>query len=152
MKKIIIIMISLICSAGTFAQQKGFGSPHVHVYTRIYVAPAYGLGLNYGYPLFGYPYFGYMYPYGYPPYPYMPPSSYKLNAQISAVKSEYKYQIKTVRKDESISKTQKKQDILQLKSERENAIAEVEKNYHKRPVNHQGTNNSQKQTNDSSNS
>jgi len=83
-------------------------------------------------------------------------ASYRLNAQINAVKSDYRYQIKAVKKDKSISSDQKKQDILQLKSAREKAIAEVEKNYHKRPMNtinpQSGTNNSQDQPKVNSNS
>lgn len=154
MKKIIIIMISLIWSAGAFAQQKGFAQHHVHVYTRVYVAPAYRLGFSYGYPYFGYPYFGY--PYGFAPYPYTPPASYRLNAQINAVKSDYRYQIKAVKKDKSISGNQKKLDILQLKSAREKAIAQAEKSYYNRrmnSMNHQpGTNNNQGQPKENSNS
>lgn len=124
-------MISLALSAGAFAQ-KGFYRPH-RVFTQIYVAPALGLGFNYGYPFFGYPYFGY--PYGYGPYAYRPMASSRLNSEINAVKSEYRHKIKAVRKDKSISSAQRKQNISKLKSDRENAIADVEKNFSKRQMN-----------------
>lgn len=146
MKKIIIIMISLTFSAGAFAQRKGF-SGHQRARVHVYVAPALGLGFGYGYPSFGYPYFGYPYGYGFSPYAYRPMQSYRLNAQINTVKSEYRYKIKTARKDKSISRAERKQDVLSLKSERENKIAEVEKNYYKRQMarmnNRQGINNNQ---------
>lgn len=148
-------MIALALSTGSFAQ-KGGSRPHrVRVYT--YVTPAFSYGFNYGYPFFGYPYFGYPYGYGLYPYAYGSRSSYALNAQINAVKSEYRYKIKAARKDKSVSSTQRKQNVLQLKSERENAIADVQKNFNKRRMNmmynnQQGTNNtnSQKQPNNNS--
>lgn len=147
MKKILIMMIALTLSAGVFAQKGGFRGHSVRVYT--YVTPAFGYGFNYGYPFFGYPYFGYPFAYGPYSYAYGPASSYKLNAQISAVKSEYRYKIKAARKDKSVSSTQRKQNVLQLKSERENAISNVQKNYYQRRMNRmtnpQGMNNSQNQ-------
>ena len=147
MKKILIMMIALTLSAGVFAQKGGFRGHSVRVYT--YVTPAFGYGFNYGYPLFGYPYFGYPYGYGMYPYAYGPMTSYKLNAQINAVKSEYRYKIKAARKDKSVSRAQRKQNVLQLKSERENAIGNVQKNYYQRRMNRmtnpQGMNNPQNQ-------
>lgn len=154
-------MVALTLSAGAFAQKGGRGFR-----TRVFVTPAYGYGFNYGYPLFGYPYFGYPYAYGFSPYAYGRMSSYKLNAQINAVKSEYRYKIKAARKDKSVSSAQRKQNVLQLKSERENAIGNVQKNYYKRRMNMmnnpqgtnntqnqpQGTNNTQNQSNDNNNS
>ena len=147
MKKILIMMIALTLSAGVFAQKGGFRGHSVRVYT--YVTPAFGYGFNYGYPFFGYPYFGYPYGYGMYPYAYGPMTSYKLNAQINAVKSEYRYKIKAARKDKSVSSAQRKQNVLQLKSERENAIGNVQKNYYQRRMNRmtnpQGMNNPQNQ-------
>ncbi len=149
MKKIIIMIIALTLSAGAFAQ-KGVRPPHrARVFTHVYVTPAFGYGFNYGYPFFGYPYFGYPYGYGMYPYAYGPMTSYKLNAQINAVKSEYRYKIKAARKDKSVSRAQRKQNVLQLKSERENAIGNVQKNYYQRRMNRmtnpQGMNNPQNQ-------
>jgi len=148
MKKILIMMIALTLSAGVFAQKRGgFRGHPVRVYT--YVTPAFGYGFNYGYPLFGYPYFGYPFAYGPYSYAYGPMSSYKLNAQINAVKSEYRYKIRAARKDKSVSSAQRKQNVLQLKSEREKAIGNVQKNYYQRRMNRmtnpQGMNNSQNQ-------
>src|SRR6185437_13708446 len=148
MKKILIMMIALTFSAGVFAQKRGgFRGHPVRVYT--YVTPAFGYGFNYGYPLFGYPYFGYPFAYGPYSYAYGPMSSYKLNAQINAVKSEYRYKIRAARKDKSVSSAQRKQNVLQLKSEREKAISDVQKNYYQRRMNRmtnpQGMNNSQNQ-------
>ena len=137
-------MISLALSTGAFAQRKGFSGAHrerVHVF----VAPMIGLGFGYGYPYFGNPYFGYPYGYGFSPYAYRPMSSPRLESQIDAVKSEYRYKIKAVRKDKSISRAQRKQEIFSLKSEQENKIADVEKNFNQRQMqrmnNRQGINN-----------
>ena len=158
MKKILIMMISLTLSAGAFAQRKGVRSPHrSRVFTHVYVTPSFGYGFGYGYPYFGYgyPYFGYPYDYGFPPYGYRPRLTYKLNAQINAVKSEYTYKIKAVRKDKSISRDQRKQDIFKLKSERESAIADVEEGYTGRRMNmmnkQQGINNVPSPANGSNN-
>ncbi len=137
MKKIVIIMISLTLSMGAFAQRKGFYAPRTH----IIVAPlTYSIGIGYpwGYPYFGYPFFGYPYGYGFSPYGYMPMSSYNLNRQIQYIRSEYSYKIKSVRKDKSLTKSQRKQQILSLKSERENAIGKAEANYQRQRANYRG--------------
>lgn len=129
-------MISLTLSMGALAQRKGFYAPH----TRIIVAPLnYGVGFGFGYPYFGYPYpFGY----GFYPYNYMPRASYSLNRQVASIRNEYSYKIKAARKDKSVSKTQRKQDILALKSEREKDISNAEQNYRQRRMNYrQGLNN-----------
>jgi len=132
-------MISLTLSMGALAQRKGFYAPR----TRIIVAPFnYSVGLGFGYPYFGYPIFGYPYGYGFFPYNYMPMSSYSLNRQIAYIRNEYSYKIKAARKDKSVSKVQRKQNILALKSEREKDISNAEQNYRQRRMNYrQGLNN-----------
>jgi hypothetical protein len=146
MKKIIIIMVSMTLSLGAFAQHKVAVMPHSHphrshIATHIYVTPVDRFGFGYDYPYFGYPNYGF---YPYPYYNYMPMSAYNLNRQVTSIRSEYSYKIKAVRKDKSIVKSQRKQQILALKSEREKAIASAENSFYQRRLNYRnGLNNSQ---------
>lgn len=130
MKKIILMMIvSLALTSGAFAQK---GRRFYRGHTRVIIAPAIGFtygGFGYGYPYFNYgfgnPYFGF--PYGDDYAPYRPTSA--LDAQIAAIRADYGYKIKAARKDKSVSKAERKQNILALKSEREQAIAHAAQNY-----------------------
>lgn len=159
MKKIVIMMVvSLALASGASAQKsRGFHRGH----TRVIVTPAIGFGYGFGYPYFnygfGYPYFGYP-PYGYGFAPYRPSS--RLDAQIEAIRADYGYKIKAARKDKSVPKAERKQNILALKSEREKAIADAEMNYQNqrmnmynqnRGMNNQNLNNGQNQEPDNQN-
>jgi hypothetical protein len=132
MKKIIIMIVaSLALASGAFAQ-KGRGYYRGH--TRVIIAPAIGFtygGFAYGYPYFGYPFFGYPYGYGFAPYK---PTS-QLDAQIAAIRADYAYKIKAARKDKSVPKAERKQNILALKSEREQAVANAAKNFRNERMN-----------------
>lgn len=121
-------------STGVFAQRKGFYAPHM----RVYVAPLnYGIGFGYPYGYFGYPLFGYPYGYG-----YSRMSPYSLNRQIASIRTQYRYKIKAARKDKSVAKSQRKQEVLTLKSERESAINNAELNFRRQRMNYrQGMNN-----------
>ena len=119
-------MISLTLSLGASAQSKGFRAPR----TRVYIAPSYSYGLGFGNPYFNYPYLGYPYfGYGYPLYNSRP-VPYNLDRQIQSIKTDYKYKIKAARQDKSITKSQRKQQILALKSDREKDIYNAETNFH----------------------
>jgi hypothetical protein len=150
MKKIIIMMIvSFALASGVSAQKgRGFYRPH----TRVIIAPAIGFAYGgFGYPYFNYgfgnPYFGYPYGYGFEPYR---PAS-RLDAQIAAIKADYGYKIKAARRNKSISKAERKQNILALKSEREKAIAGAAQDYrdgklnmkHNKDMNNTNPNNNQ---------
>jgi hypothetical protein len=142
MKKIIIMMVvSLALASATYAQKgRGFYRGH----TRVIIAPAIGFGyggFGYGYPYFNYG-FGYPfapYPFGYGFAPYRPAS--RLDAQIAAIKADYGYRIKAARKDKSVPKAERKQNILALKSEREKAIANAELNFREGRMNRYNQNN-----------
>jgi hypothetical protein len=136
MKKIIIMMImSLSLASGSYAQKgRGFYRGH----TRVIIAPAIGFtygGFGYASPYFnytfGYPYFGYPYGYGFAPYRH----ASQLDAQITAIRADYSYKIKAARKDKSVPKAERKQNILALKSEREKAIENAELNYRQERMN-----------------
>lgn len=126
MKKILImIFASLALASGAYAQKsRGYYRGH----TRVIIAPAIGFtygGLGYGYPYFNYPFFGYPYGYGFAPYKPMS----QLDAQIAAIRADYAYKIKAARKDKSVPKAERKQNILALKSAREQAVANAAKDF-----------------------
>ncbi|MEO9022439.1 MAG: hypothetical protein ABI237_09295 [Ginsengibacter sp.] len=144
MKKILIMMISLTLSLGASAQRKGFHSSRTHVY----IVPSISYGFGFGYPYFNYPYLGYPYfGYGYPSYNSRP-IPYRLDREIQSIKMDYKYKIKAARKNKSISRAQRKQQILALKSDREKDISNTEINFHPQRMNNmQGMNNRNQQNN-----
>ncbi|HUZ57169.1 MAG TPA: hypothetical protein VMU83_00130 [Hanamia sp.] len=59
-----------------------------------------------------------------------------MNRQIQYIRSEYSYKIRAARKDKSLTKSQRKQQILSLKSEREKAINNAEVNFRQRSMNY----------------
>ncbi|HET7119145.1 MAG TPA: hypothetical protein VFI29_21810 [Hanamia sp.] len=157
MKKILIILLAVTFSLGASAQkiaqtphsnvthvprQHFSHSPRVH----FYVVPTYYYGFDYGFPYYGYPFgWGYPYGFGYPYFPYRYRNmSNVLNSQIQSIRSEYSYKIKAARKDKSLTKAQRKQEILTLKSDREKDISIAEKNFRQQRMNtRKGMNNNQ---------
>ena len=138
MKKILIIAVASIITLTTSAQRISHGSG-MHSFahaTRVYIVPSVGLGLGYGYgygyPFMGYPFLGYPFM-GYPPYYGYRRSPAQLNMQIQEIKNEYHDKIKATRKDKSISKTERKQQIRNLKSEKDKEILNATMDY-RRPV------------------
>lgn len=124
MKTLLVTLISLTLSVSASAQRH-FSGGHVYSRSRVVVVPSLsfygGWGLGYPYGYFGYP-FGY---FDYPMYgarAYRTPKMGVLNDQINSIKSDYKFKIKAVRQDKTITRTQRRQEILNLKSEREAAI------------------------------
>lgn len=144
MKTIVIILISLSVSFGVAAQRKG---GYYHVYApRVYVAP-YSYGFGFGYPYFGSPY-GYPYGYGYG----ARRVPYKLSLQIQDIKSDYKAKIKEERHNKSVSGSERRKEIRELKAERDQDIMDAERNFRTRRMNNQnnGSNNNQNQENSNS--
>lgn len=135
MKTLIIMLISVTLSLGVSAQRKGYHHAYHGYYRtyrpRVYVSP-FSYGLSYGYPY--YPYYGY--PYGYDPY-YRSVMPYKLALQIESIKDDYKNRIREVRRDKSLSHSQRRQEIRNLKTERDEDITNAKKNFSRSP----GTNN-----------
>jgi len=128
MKTLLIILASVMLSSGAIAQRKSFY--HYPVYhPRFYVSPfSYSFG---PYPLYGYPYYGYRYGYGYPYYgaPRMP---YRLSLEIQSIKDDYRSQIRETRKNKSLSRSQRRQEIRSLKAERDQEIINAQKNFIRR--------------------
>jgi hypothetical protein len=122
MKKLVVILVSLMIVLTASAQRK-FGGGH-HYYrprTRVIV----GVGGYYPY----YPVFPYSYYWGSPYYYDRPPS--RLELKIEDIRSDYKDRIWSVRHDSKLSKGERKREIRELKSERDQAIRDAERNYYK---------------------
>jgi hypothetical protein len=130
--KTILITLSLVAlSLGVSAQQKEERGERNEGYHQVYrqrvmVVPSFGFG--YGYPYFGNPYYGNPYGYGIPYYGNrrMP---YKLSLQIQSVKLDYKNKIREARKDKSLSPSQRREEIRNLKAERNQAIINAQSNF-----------------------
>src|SRR6185295_456258 len=126
MKKLFVVVLSTMMVITTSAQYKGGGhyrggGGYYHPHTRVIV----GLGAGY-YSPFYYPYYPF-YPntYGYP----VRPS--RLELKIEDIRADYKDRIYSVRHDKSLSKSERKGMIHQLKSDREMAIHDAQSNYYK---------------------
>lgn len=131
MKTLLIIFASLSIAMAASAQRKG---NYHHVYRpRVVVVPSvsFGYGVGFGNPYFGNPYFGnpyFYYPYGNPFYESRRmPSELSLN--IQSIKNEYQYKIRDVRKDKSISHSERRKEIRSLKAERDQAIIDAQKDF-----------------------
>jgi len=57
--------------------------------------------------------------------------AFKVRIKIEDIQADYKDRIYLVRHDQSISKSERKEMIRQLKSDRELAIHDAERNYYK---------------------
>ena len=127
MKKLLVVLLSMIVVITASAQRKGGGGHSHHQYYHHYHRPGtriiVGVGGYYPY----YPLSPYDSYWGYPPY-YSRPS--KLDLQIQDIRSDYKDRIWSVRHDKNLSRTERKKEIHELKSERDQAIRDAERNYH----------------------
>lgn len=157
MKTVIIILSMSLLSLGVSAQRKG-GFYHSYA-PRVVVVPSvnYGIGLGFGYPFFGYPFFGYPfygYPFGYNPYYGNARTPYNLSLEIQSIKISYTNKIRNARKDKSISHAQRRQEIRNLKAERDQAIIDAQRNYRTNRMNYnqnRGNNNQNPGNNNNNN-
>lgn len=126
MKTILIVCIALVVTTGVAAQKRyggrGYYRPRVH--TTI------GVGIGGGY----YPYYSPFYSPYYSPYYggtiYRRPT--RLENEIADIKADYNDKIWSARHDKSLSRSERKREIRDLKSERDKAIRDAENNYHRR--------------------
>lgn len=119
MKKIFVVILSMILVIGASAQHRG-GGHYYRPHTRVIV----GVGGGY------YPYSPF-YPYGYNYWnqPYFRPSGLEL--KIQDIKADYQDRIWSARHDDKLSRSERKQEIHRLKSERDQAVRDAERNYHR---------------------
>ncbi len=106
------------------------------------VVPSFGYGFGYGYyrySYFGTPFFGY--PYGYmSPIMVITGANYNLSLQIQSIKMDYRNQIRNARKDKSMSHAERRKEIRNLKTERDQAIISAQRNYRSGRMNNQNSN------------
>ena len=153
-KKLFIVLFSLGLAFGASAQRGGLshggyagggfhGGYYGHAYyprTYVGVGFGYGWGLGYGLGLgwgLGYGY----YPGWYGPWyaPYYPPYYYgrgpmpaQLNEQIDGIKSDYKAQIKDVKHDKTLPKSERNERVNQLEQQRDAAITQARHDFYNR--------------------
>lgn len=130
MKKLLIVMLSIGLALGASAQKvivRGGG----HYVPRPRVSVGVGLGYGFGYSPYYSPYYGYPSPF-YAPYGYNPvyrrPS--RLDLEIQDIKTDYADQIKSLRMDKSISGHERRQQIRELKTERDKAVTQAQRDYY----------------------
>ncbi len=128
MKKLMVIVVALGLAMGASAQHgRGFGGGHA------YFAPRVSVGVGLGYSPFYYSPFGYYpfgYPYGYNGYnrSYRPS---KLQVQIEDIKNDYSDKIWSAKHDTNLSRKERRREVHELKSERDQAINDAKRSYYK---------------------
>jgi hypothetical protein len=123
MKKLLIIVLvsglALSASAQKFIHGGGYyRGPRVIVSAGLF-PPLY--------PYYGYPFF----PYG--SYGYMQRPT-RLDMKISDIKNDYRDRIWSARHDKSLPRHERKQNVHQLKHDRDEAIIQARRNYYKTKV------------------
>ena len=129
---LILIAVGVQAQSGHAVSGSAAGTVYI-VHPRIIVgaySPFYSPFGLYGYP-FGYPAFGYS-PYG--PYRtgYNAPSP--LEKQEADIRADYHDRIYSVKQDSSLSSSEKRQTIRELKKQRKQDIKNLVANYHRKPL------------------
>jgi len=122
MKKILIILIAtgfvMTASAAIIHPWNGYyhARPRVIVSTGFYnpYFPYYGF--------YGYPYFNYA------------ERPTRLDLKIEGIQNDYKEKIEAARHDKSVPRKERKENVRQLKHEREDAIIQAKRDYYKSAV------------------
>jgi hypothetical protein len=121
MKKMIFIMAALVVTMTVSAQKRGgvYFRPRTHVIISGGYSPYYSPYYN--------PWYG---PQFYNAPVYHRPS--KLDLQIADIKNDYSDRIWSVKHDKSMSGKERRQEVRQLKHDRDKAIMDAKINYHRR--------------------
>ena len=106
--------------------------PHYYASPRVSVAVG---GYVPIYPYYGFGYAPFGYGYGYPPYygyshPYRPS---KLDLKIEDIKKDYQDKIYSVKHDKTLTGKERRNEVRNLKLERDEAVADARKNYYHAP-------------------
>src|SRR4030095_566011 len=120
MKTILMLCAAFVITASASAQKSSrYRYPPSRVHTSISV----GIGSPYYSPF-------------YRPYPYYGTPIYsrptRLENEISDIKDDYNDMISSAQHDKFLSKSERKNEVRRLKSERDRAIRDAEYNYHRR--------------------
>ncbi len=120
------MLFAIGAAFGAFAQRHGHAGGYHYSRPRVVIVgvsgyspfyPSYGFGYN---PFYGYPYANM----------YRPRPS-KLDLEIEDIKNDYQDKIWSVKHDKTISRQERKQQVHQLKHEREEAVIEAKRDYYK---------------------
>lgn len=125
MKKLFVILFSMGIVIAASAQSKHVGGGHYYRYYRPRTSVV--LSGGYGY----YPYYPMYYDYGFwgaPTYRYVPS---KLALEIEDIQSDYKDRIWSARHDDRLTKKERKRMVRELKTQRDMAIRDAERNYYR---------------------
>lgn len=124
MKKFLVVLVALGLAIGAHAQKgRYYRGGHYRVRPRVMI----GIGGAYGPSPFYRPYYSPFYsPYGYG-YPARPS---RLGLEIQDIKLDYADRIKSVRKDKSIPRRERKERIRNLKYDRDKAIIDAQRDYY----------------------
>ena len=136
MKNILMMMVGL---ALTFSAMAGGpkvastgrigGAPAKVIVVRPYTNYGYGFGGGYYSPFYS-PFYGYNRFY-YSPFGYQRRPS-KLDLEVAEITNDYHYEIADVRHDKTLSKTERRQKIRDLRHERQSSILEAKKTYYEK--------------------
>lgn len=132
MKKVLIMLLSFGLVAGVSAQRHGGGGGGFRGggFRGGGYSYAPRIGISGG---FYSPYYGYYNPYylDYPGYANNGRPS-KLMRKVEDIKSDYADRIYSVRQDKSLTGKDRRQQVRELKKEKDQAIDDLESNYHRR--------------------
>ena len=117
MKKLIVILSFLMIVISAAAQHRYIGRHYYRPRTTVVVSGGY------------YPYYPAYPPYGYGYRTYYRPS--RLTLEIQDIEADYKDRIWSVRHDDRLTKRERKRRIHELKSDRDAAIRNAERNYYR---------------------
>ncbi|MBS1750495.1 MAG: hypothetical protein JST63_11365 [Bacteroidetes bacterium] len=131
MKKMLVIMIAMVLVSGAFAQ-KGVHRGGVKV-VRVRpvmswraTVPYFAYNPFWGMPYYGYPYYAYPYAYN---YGYNRPT--KLDLQIADIRNDFQQKISAARSDKTISRSERRKAVRDLKHERNQDIIAAKRSYYK---------------------
>lgn len=125
MKKLFLILFSLGLAIGASAQKYYHGGYHYYSHPRVIVSG--GFYAPY------YPYYGFGFPYyGIPPYGYgYAARPTKLEMQVEDIRRDYSDRIYSAKHDKSLSHSERRETVRELKRERDTAIDNAKNNYYK---------------------
>lgn len=137
MKKLLFIAFAISLTSGVMAQKRFHGGGRVVV-----VRPPVMIGGGFYSPFYS-PFWGGGF-YGRFNSPFYPGNSFysqrptKLDMKIEDLKDEYHDRIKAVRKDKSVPRKERKEEIRRLKDERDEMIKQARKDYYESAFRHRG--------------
>jgi hypothetical protein len=130
MKKLIIAFAAVILTLGASAQRGYHGGNRGGYHGRPVYRGRSSVRISAGLGYYSNPFYSPYY-YGSPGYySYSRPS--RLSLEIEDIKADYKDKIWSARHDKSLSRSERKKTIHDLKSERDNEIREAERTYYRR--------------------